>query len=145
MKLPCGSTVAPVILASDKTQLTNFSRDKQAWPVYLTIGNISKATRRKPSAHATVLLGYIPVSKFECFAEECRSHKLHQFFHDCMKTLLEPLERAGREGVAMVCADGYCCKVYPIVSAYVADYPEQCLITCIHENSCPLCLVTPKD
>ena len=39
--------VAPVILASDKTHLTQFRGDKTAWPVYLTIGNIAKAKRRE--------------------------------------------------------------------------------------------------
>ncbi|KAG9015665.1 hypothetical protein FRB90_004553 [Tulasnella sp. 427] len=41
-KLPAGATVAPVIVASDKTKLSYFSGDKAAWPVYITIGNISK-------------------------------------------------------------------------------------------------------
>lgn len=40
--LPKGVTIAPVILASDKMQLSHFSGDKSAWPVYLTIGNIDK-------------------------------------------------------------------------------------------------------
>ena len=34
--------MAPVILPSDKMSLSVFSGDKKAWPVYLTIGNISK-------------------------------------------------------------------------------------------------------
>lgn len=42
-----GATVAPIILASDKTQLTRFRGDKMAWPVYLTLGNISKEKRRE--------------------------------------------------------------------------------------------------
>lgn len=46
-KIPKGGAVAPVILASDKTQLTQFRGDKSAWPVYLTLGNIEKATRRQ--------------------------------------------------------------------------------------------------
>ncbi|KIM62574.1 hypothetical protein SCLCIDRAFT_24878 [Scleroderma citrinum Foug A] len=41
-KLAEGAVVAPVILLSDKTLLSVFRRDKKAWPVYLTIGNISK-------------------------------------------------------------------------------------------------------
>jgi hypothetical protein len=40
------STIAPIILSSDKTQLSHFRGDKSAWPVYLTIGNIAKSTRR---------------------------------------------------------------------------------------------------
>ncbi|KAG2352314.1 hypothetical protein BDR07DRAFT_1466456 [Suillus spraguei] len=37
-----GATIAPVILASDKTCLSQFRGDKSAWPVYLSIGNIAK-------------------------------------------------------------------------------------------------------
>ena len=48
--LPAGVTIAPVILSSDKTQLSRFSGDKQAWPVYLTLGNIPKELRRKPES-----------------------------------------------------------------------------------------------
>ncbi|KAF8247297.1 hypothetical protein K440DRAFT_551446 [Wilcoxina mikolae CBS 423.85] len=44
--LPDGSTVIPVILGSDKTMLSTLSGDKSAWPVYLSIGNLSKAKRR---------------------------------------------------------------------------------------------------
>ena len=44
-KIPKGSVVAPIVLASDKTQLTAFGGDKKAWPVYLTISNIAKERR----------------------------------------------------------------------------------------------------
>jgi len=39
-QLPAGATIVPVICASDKTHLTNFSDDQHAWPLYLTIVNI---------------------------------------------------------------------------------------------------------
>jgi len=39
-QLPAGAPIVPVICASDKTHLTNFSGDRHAWPLYLTFGNI---------------------------------------------------------------------------------------------------------
>ncbi|KAL1684462.1 hypothetical protein GGG16DRAFT_68253, partial [Schizophyllum commune] len=143
-KLDKGSTVCPVILASDKTQLSRFSGDKEAWPVYLTIGNISKDVRRQPSSRASILVGYLPVAKLECIPEKERSVRGYQLFHECMTHLVETLVDAGTTGVEMTCADGWVRRVFPILSAYIADYPEQCLVACIRENSCPRCTVAPN-
>ena len=43
-KITPGATIMPVILSSDKTQLSRF-RNKSAYPVYMTIGNIPKSIR----------------------------------------------------------------------------------------------------
>jgi hypothetical protein len=92
-----------------------------------------------------VLLGYIPVTKLEIFKKANRSPVQHQLFHDCLRVMLEPLRTAGKEGVRMECADGFVRMMFPILAAYIADYPEQCLVACNRENSCPRCLVNSKE
>ncbi|KAG1742960.1 hypothetical protein EDD22DRAFT_982148 [Suillus occidentalis] len=143
--LPSGAIVAPVILASDKTNLTHFRGDKAAWPIYLTIGNIRKDIRRQPSKHATVLIGYLPISKMLHFKDdEAQQIGRYRLFHNCMRLVMEPLVEAGARGVDMICADRNIRHVYPILAVYIADHPKQCLITCCKENHCPRCVVGLK-
>ena len=90
------------------------------------------------------LFGYIPVCKLECFTKKQHSEEAHHLFHKCMQQILKPLIAAGKEGIDMVCANGFIQKVFPILSVYIANYLEQCLVICCKENSCPMCLVKPE-
>ncbi|THU90526.1 hypothetical protein K435DRAFT_841439 [Dendrothele bispora CBS 962.96] len=51
-----GATIIPIIISSDKTQVTLF-RNKSAYPVYMTIGNLPKEIRRKPSQQGSTTIG----------------------------------------------------------------------------------------
>ncbi|KAI6098382.1 hypothetical protein EDD16DRAFT_1767608 [Pisolithus croceorrhizus] len=132
-KLPEGVVVMPVILSSDKMLLSQFSGDKKVWPVYLTIRNISKDVRHQVSAHATVLIGYLP--------KKSQLVTGYRLFHHSMALLLCPLANAGHKGREMICANRYICRIHPILTAYIADFPEQCLVACNKESWCPCCLV----
>ncbi|KAF5378642.1 hypothetical protein D9757_006259 [Collybiopsis confluens] len=158
MCIPKGGTVCPVIIATDKTQLTQFSGSKVAYPVYLTIGNIPKSLRRQPSSRACVLIAYLSVDKPQSSGGDSKSKKKlsktalkmknYELFHCSMAHVLEPLKKAGNasgNGIEMVGGDGAVRRVYPLLAAYAADYPEQCLITCTKSGTCPKCRRKAKE
>jgi hypothetical protein len=60
-KLPNGATVLPIILGSDATQLSVLSGNAKAWPVYISIGNVSKSVRYLGHNQSLLLLGYLPI------------------------------------------------------------------------------------
>ncbi|KAN0131614.1 hypothetical protein V8E53_010456 [Lactarius tabidus] len=139
-----GATVIPVIISSDKTQLTLF-RGKTAYPVYLTIGNIPKAIRQKPSHHAQILVAYIPTTKLEGITNKSgRRRALANLYHSCMKLIMSPITAYGETGIPMMSRDGIWHRCHPIYAIFVGDYPEQTLVTCTHNNRCPKCVV-PYD
>jgi len=57
-----GDTVVPIIFMSEATRLTNFSGDKKAWPVYMTIGNLSASARMATAMHSVLLVALLPIT-----------------------------------------------------------------------------------
>ncbi|KAJ7020881.1 hypothetical protein C8F04DRAFT_1295696 [Mycena alexandri] len=140
-ELPQGGALAPVIIATDKTQLTQFSGSKSAYPVYLTLGNLPKALRRKPTENACILLGYLSCDKIvrKGLSKQTVKSRNQKLFHRSMRLILEPLIAAGKSGIEVTGGDGCVRRVFPILASYVADYPEQCLVGCAKYGTCPKC------
>ncbi|KAH8100185.1 hypothetical protein BXZ70DRAFT_893418 [Cristinia sonorae] len=140
-----GATIIPIIISSDKTQLTLF-RNKSAYPVYMTIGNIPKEIRKKPSRQAQILLAYLPTARLEQITNAAsRRRTLANLFHACMRRILEPLVEAGKVGLNMTCGNGDIRRCHPIFATFVGDYPEQVLVTCTKYGDCPVCPAKRTD
>ncbi len=139
--LPVWPPLVVSLLHRARLQPSQFWGDKSTWPVYLTISNISKDVCCETSSHATVLVSYVPVGKFDCYSEAEKQYTHYCVFHHCMNVILKSVKEEGRQGVTMTCSDWFEHWIWPAVAAYIADYPEQCLVACCKENWCPLCQV----
>jgi hypothetical protein len=130
----------PLIVASDQTTLSKLSGSQQAYPVYVTIGNISKSIRRKPTKGATMVIGYLLVDAFRDVPDlKLRTILKGKLFHQSMEAIFEPLKTVSCEGVKMWCADRQLRCVYPILASWIGDWPEQNDVACTIRSGCPIC------
>ena len=96
MQLPIGSTLVPVLFASDATHLTNYSGDGKVWPLYMSIGNIKSSMRNKPSNQAWVPVALFPVGpkrvkKVPGWSEEKQEQESIKVLHSLLEVILCPL------------------------------------------------------
>ena len=90
-QLPPGATIIPVILGTDKTLMTKLRGDVNAWPIYMTIGNFSRALRRKQNLLSKILLGFIPENKKTTTKDEDREGTRRMkamIYHATMRRIL---------------------------------------------------------
>ena len=134
-----GASIIPLIISTDRTQVTLFG-NKAVYPIYLTIGNLPKDIRRKPSYHGQILAAYLPTTKLKLVTNDAaRRRMIFNLFHSCLHYLMQPLVDAGIHGTNMADGMGVVRRVHPLLAAYAGDYPEQVLVTCIKSGECPKC------
>ncbi|EJD34961.1 hypothetical protein AURDEDRAFT_75708 [Auricularia subglabra TFB-10046 SS5] len=103
-----GGTVIPILLSTDKTQLTAFSGEHTAYPVYMSIGNIAKHVRQQPSLRAFRLIGYLPTLKPDetTMSQDQARIIRNRLFHKAMEIILRPLFAAAKDGVRLPDSEG---------------------------------------
>ncbi|KAG8727009.1 hypothetical protein FRC10_006501, partial [Ceratobasidium sp. 414] len=139
------ATIIPLIIASDRTRLSSMSGGQEGYPLYVSLASIDKSVRRQTTSGATVLVAYLPVEDFENVANaEERARLKNDLTHRAMEVIVEPLRKASKEGVEMVCPDGRTHRCYPIVAGNIADWPEHCMMACTADNRCPKCVQAAK-
>ncbi len=126
--------IIPIIISSDKTQLTLF-HDKQAYPVYLIIENIPKDIYQKPSCHGQLLVAYIPTIKLEGIANKsAQCYTLANLFYACMGNLLDPIASHSETGLPIMSGDRVWQRCHPILAVFIGDYPKQTLVMCTYNG-----------
>jgi len=149
-------TIIPVLLITDKMQLTMHYSNKSLWPVYITIGNLNQKTCWQQNLSTNLLLGFIFNIKSidydiwsACYykaIEEMLKCKclIYNKYEPCLTSLVA-LESLWYKGINMEYADGKIRQCYPVICRIMADYEEQVLITSVKsQQHCTICQVPPN-
>ena len=141
------------MLASDKTHLSTFSGDKNMHPVYISLGNIHKDIRNKPSHKGWMLLAKLPTSKFGALkarldATETEKKAMpgvlqKRLFHRCMSVVLKPLRDS--DVSTATDANGNERQVLAVLMAWLADLEELWMILGLAKSCCPKCIAQTDD
>jgi hypothetical protein len=138
-----------------------------AYPVYLTIANIDSATRNSPSKNAMRVLAHLPVpsrtnnlktldrdlsadSDYNDFifiwliapakkTKEWRTYS-KSLIHAALRFIFEPLASVQEDGLFMYDPAGNIRLVVPKVRIWMADYPEQVLLSQVKSGLCACCM-----
>ncbi|KAF8868321.1 hypothetical protein BD779DRAFT_1684189 [Infundibulicybe gibba] len=141
-----GSTFCPIILGSDKTTVSVATGQNEYYPLYMSNGLVHNNVRRA-HRNAVSLIGFLAVPKTDREhqdSEEFRNFR-RRLFHGSIRRILEPL-RLGMDTPEIVqFGDGHYRRVIYGIGPYIADYPEQVLLTCIVQGWCPRCTARWDD
>jgi hypothetical protein len=92
-QLPQGATIVPLILATDKTLMTKLRGNQICWPIYGTIGNLTRGVRRRQNVPSVLLLGFLPISKTMTAkisqGQDIARRIKSQLYHAAMSIILE--------------------------------------------------------
>ncbi|KAI5984105.1 hypothetical protein EDC04DRAFT_3005940 [Pisolithus marmoratus] len=105
-----GAMLMPIILGSDKTMVLVATGQNDNYPLYFSIGNIHNNTRRA-HCNSVVLLAFLAIPKNGMSKPE-----------------------------VWQCPDGHFKHTAYALAAYIADYPEQVLLSCLVQGWCPICM-----
>ncbi|KAI6032342.1 hypothetical protein BKA83DRAFT_4046649 [Pisolithus microcarpus] len=141
-----GSTFIPVILGSDKTTVSVATGQNDYWPVYLSIGNIHNNVRRA-HRNGVELLAFLAIPKAaKKYTDDPTFRRFKkQLFHAAMSRILSPLKSGMTIPRVMKCPDGHFRRAIFGIGPYIADYPEQVLVSGIVQNWCGRCVASPDN
>jgi len=150
-QITIGSTLVPVLLASDQIHLTNFSGDKKLCSVYMSIGNVKSTLRNKSTMNAWIRNALLPIApkrldKIPTCPAEAQELDALQISHEFLRSILIPLSDArSKQCFQMEFCDENVRSCVPRVSAWLADHMENVMIYGITSNCCPICITPPNE
>ena len=133
---------------SDQTHLSNYSRDKKEWPMYISLGNLLSTRRNSPRPMAVHLRALLPISPKLSNSTLRDKHQRRinaETLQLVFQLLFEPLQDVARKGVNIDWADSKVRRSFPVLSAWIADHMENVVLHVVKFHSCPKCKVLPWE
>lgn len=141
-RLPPGHGFLGIIGASDKTALTVGTGGKEMHPFLLSIANIDAGVRMKASSHAFALAAYLPIPKFCDVSKHVHAILCARVYHKCISIVTQSLKDAEAEGAVMSNPWGNLNAIHTPLVSWIADYPEQLLISCTAAKHSPVSIAS---
>ena len=116
-----------------------------AHPLLLSLANIDPDIHSKGSLHAHALLALLPVVSFLHKKTCVRSLLSDRLVHKCLDFVLKPLKVAATVGVMMSDPVGNLQYCFTPLVAYIADMPEQTLLSCVNPKASPVSTATYEE
>jgi hypothetical protein len=133
---------------SDGTHLSNFAGNKTAWPVYMTIGNVSSRIHQTPSTHSVAMVALLPIPIKYRNIPQTRLDEQQQTNREVLKEVLRrPLQpltfkqnpSPGSGYFNVLCADGNFRRCKPVFAAWLADCLEYSDLHHLEQHVCFWC------
>ncbi|KAG1894397.1 uncharacterized protein F5891DRAFT_931937, partial [Suillus fuscotomentosus] len=137
-----GSTFVPLIIGSDKTVVSVTTGQTKYHPLYLSIRNLHNSVQQA-HRNGVVLIGFLAIPKST--KEHNDDIKYRNFrrrlFQRSLAKIFESVKPFMENFDVTSFPDGhYRCTVYGL-GPYIADYPEQILLSGVVQNWCPRCII----
>ncbi|KAL4066172.1 hypothetical protein J3A83DRAFT_4360405 [Scleroderma citrinum] len=126
------ATLILIILGSNKTTVLVATGQTNHYPLYLSIRNVHN-TVCHAHCNAVVLIAFLTMPKVT--REHANAQEFHNFkrqlFHSSLVCILQSLHPAMKVPETVLFGDKYFWHIIYGLAAYIADYEEQALLSCI--------------
>ncbi|KAG2365854.1 hypothetical protein BDR07DRAFT_1449623 [Suillus spraguei] len=141
-----GSTFVPLIIGSDKTVVSVATGQTEYHPLYLSIRNIHNSVQRA-HRNGVVLIGFLAIPKSTKEHNDDIKYRnfRRQLFQRSLAKIFESVKPFMENFDVTRFPDGHYRRTVYSLGPYIADYPEQILLSGIMQNWCPRCLGNRKD
>jgi hypothetical protein len=127
-----------MIGASDKTPLTIGTRNKEMHPLLISFANIHAGIHMKATSHTFTLVAYLPIPKFLDVSKPIHAILSMQVYHFAISVIMHNLKLVTHDGCPMSDPRGDLHMILMPLVAWIANYPEQLLISCTASKCSPI-------